>query len=109
MEDKKDRAEKIEEALCEMISAAGAARSCYISAIAAAKNKEADPDALREEGNALFQKAHEYHHELLAMAADGEEGLPVTMLLVHVEDQLMCAETFRILADEFIGLYKRLD
>ncbi|MFR6523911.1 MAG: PTS lactose/cellobiose transporter subunit IIA, partial [Lachnospiraceae bacterium] len=31
------------------------------------------------------------------------------MLLMHAEDQLMSAEAFRILADEFITLYKRID
>ena len=31
------------------------------------------------------------------------------MLLMHAEDQLMSAESFRILADEFIVLYKRID
>ena len=31
------------------------------------------------------------------------------MLLMHAEDQLMSAEGFRILADEFIALYKRID
>ncbi len=28
------------------------------------------------------------------------------MFVVYVEDQLMCAETFRILAQEFIDLYQ---
>ena len=31
------------------------------------------------------------------------------MLLMHAEDQLMSAESFRILAEEFIELYKRMD
>jgi len=97
---------KIEEYLCEMISAAGAARSSYINAITAAKSGEGDPAVLMEEGNHYFQQAHEFHHNLLSIASDEEGGgLQVTMLLVHVEDQLMCAETFRILADEFIDLY----
>ena len=30
------------------------------------------------------------------------------MLLMHAEDQLMSAEAFRILADEFITLYKKM-
>ena len=99
----------LEEKLCEMISAAGAARSTYISAIRAAKSGEGDPEALMEEGNGYFQQAHEVHHEMLAMSSDEEGGgLPVSMFLVHVEDQLMCSETFRILADEFIDLYKKL-
>lgn len=99
----------LEEKLCEMISAAGAARSTYINAIQAAKSSEGDPGALMEEGNGYFQRAHEIHHEILALSADEENGgLPISMLLIHVEDQLMCAETFRILSEEFIDLYKKL-
>ena len=30
------------------------------------------------------------------------------MILMHAEDQLMSAEAFRILADEFIALYKKI-
>lgn len=103
-----DKNVSIEEKLCEMISVAGAARSTYISAIQAAKSGEGDPKALMEEGNGYFQQAHEIHHEMLAMSSNEEDGFPVTMFLVHVEDQLMCAETFRILADEFIDLYEKI-
>lgn len=105
-----DKTAKIEEKLCEMISTAGAARSTYIGAIQAAKTGEGNPAALMEEGNGYFQQAHEIHHELLTMSSEeGSEGLPVTMFLVHVEDQLMCAETFRILAEEFIDLYRKME
>ncbi len=44
----------------------------------------------------------------LAMDANGEISNGY-MLLMHAEDQLMSAESFRILADEFIALYKRID
>ena len=41
---------------------------------------------------------------------EGEgESQPVTLFAVHVEDQMMCAETFRILAQEFIDLYQSRD
>ena len=48
------------------------------------------------------------HAHLLAMDANGEISNGY-MLLMHAEDQLMSAEAFRILADEFITLYKRID
>jgi len=44
----------------------------------------------------------------LVMDANGEISNGY-MLLMHAEDQLMSAEGFRILADEFIALYKRID
>ena len=31
------------------------------------------------------------------------------LLLIHAEDQLMSAEGFRIIAEEFIDVYKRLN
>lgn len=97
--------EEMESILCELISAAGAARSSYINAIQAAKSGEGDPAALMEEGNRYFEQAHEFHHSLLSLEGEGG-SVPVTMFVVHVEDQLMCAETFRILAQEFIDLYQ---
>ena len=104
-----EQSEKIEEILCEMISAAGAARSGYISAIRAAKTGEENPAALMEQAGECYQKAHEYHHDLLTLEGGDGGGLPLSMFLMHVEDQLMCAETFRILAEEFIDLYKKLN
>lgn len=101
--------ERVEELLCELIGAAGAARSSYISAIQAAKSGEGDPEELVRQGDEYFQQAHEFHHDLLTLEGDEDSaGVPVTMFLVHVEDQFMCAETFRILAGEFIDLYKGL-
>lgn len=97
--------EEMEGVLCELISAAGAARSSYIAAIRAAKTGEGDPDAYMEEGNKYFEQAHDFHHTLLSMEGEGKE-VPVTMFTVHVEDQMMCAETFRILSQEFIDLYR---
>lgn len=35
--------------------------------------------------------------------------MPNSAFWVHVEDQMMCAETFRILAQEFIDLYKKVN
>ena len=30
------------------------------------------------------------------------------LILMHAEDQLMSAETFRVMAEEFIEVYKRM-
>ena len=55
-----------------------------------------------------FSLGHNAHADLLTMDANGEISNGY-MLLMHAEDQLMSAEGFRILADEFIALYKRID
>ena len=31
------------------------------------------------------------------------------LILMHAEDQLMSAETFRIMAEEFIEVYKKIE
>ena len=53
-------------------------------------------------------RTHFINADLLTMDANGEISNGY-MLLMHAEDQLMSAESFRILADEFIALYKRID
>lgn len=97
------------ELICfEIISAVGAARSYYIEAIQEAKKKDFDrAKELVEEGNKVFQEGHHAHAKLVQQEANGEE-VKVNILLVHAEDQLMSAETFKILSQEFIDLYSKI-
>lgn len=95
--------EEMEAILCEMISAAGAARSSYIEAIDIAISGKDNPEAAMEQGNTYFNQAHEFHHKLLAKEAESG-AVATTLFLIHVEDQLMCAETFRILAQKLITI-----
>lgn len=97
------------ELICfEIISAVGGARSCYIEAIQKAKEKDfvAAKKAV-EDGDELFQQGHKAHAKLISQEANGDQ-VSVVLLLVHAEDQLMSAETFKILAGEFIDLYKKI-
>lgn len=97
----------------QMISAAGTARTKYMEAIKAAKEMDFDrADALIKEGGECFAMAHEVHADFLSqasadlMAEGGESG--VNLILVHAEDQMMCAETFRLVAEEFMDVYKKV-
>lgn len=63
---------------------------------------------LIKQGDEAFSLGHNAHADLLTMDANGEISNGY-MLLMHAEDQLMSAESFRTLADEFIALYKRID
>jgi PTS system cellobiose-specific IIA component len=45
--------------------------------------------------------------ELIQKEASGEKT-EVNLLLIHTEDMLMSAESFRILAIEFIDLYEKM-
>lgn len=85
----------------QLIGFAGTARSNYIRAIDAYPKHDGSYEALMEEANKSFQLAHEAHFNLYqSNPTDENEGL---MLVMHAEDQLMCAETFKIIADR-IGL-----
>mgnify|MGYP000174610821 CR=1 FL=1 len=93
----------------QIISCVGSAKSMYMEAAMAAQNYEFDKaEQLIKEGEEIFVKGHEAHASLIQKEASGESVTP-NMLLMHAEDQLMSAEAFRILADEFITLYKRID
>ena len=48
------------------------------------------------------------HQNLITQEASGKPA-EVSLLLVHAEDQLMAAELFQILAQEWIDLYTRLE
>lgn len=97
------------EMICfQMISAAGGARSCFIEAIQEAKagNLE-EARKMMEEGHTLFRDGHKAHASLIAKEADGKGEVP-TLLLVHAEDQMMSAEMYEVLANEWIDLYEQL-
>ena len=87
--------EKFELACFQIITYVGTARTHFINAIHCAKEGKYDEAAeLIKQGDEAFSLGHNAHADLLTM---------------HAEDQLMSAESFRILADEFIALYKRID
>ena len=92
--------EKFELACFQIITYVGTARTHFINAIHCAKEGKYDEAAeLIKQGDEAFSLGHNAHAEI-------SNGY---MLLMHAEDQLMSAESFRILADEFIALYKRID
>lgn len=93
----------------KIISTVGTARGMFITAIQKAKNGEYEEAAqLIEQGDRHFAEGHEAHMEMLTRQANGDMP-PLDILLIHAEDQMMSAENFRIIAEEFIDLYKRLN
>ena len=81
----------------QIISAVGVAKSSYIE-LAKAKIKEGDQE---------FVKGHEAHAGLIQKEANGEKVV-LNILLMHAEDQLMSAETIKMMALEIIKLNQRL-
>ena len=98
------------ELICfEIISNVGGARSYFIEAIQHAKIGDyKKAEELITEGETFFTKGHHAHAKLIQSEANGELS-EITLLLLHAEDQLMSAEAFKILANEFIDVYKKIN
>ncbi|MFV0552521.1 MAG: PTS lactose/cellobiose transporter subunit IIA [Anaerorhabdus sp.] len=98
--------EGIELIAFQIISAVGTARSYYIEAIQDAKQGNFEEARRKiEEGSSIFVEGHHAHAELIQKEANGELDT-ITLLLMHAEDQLMSAEAFKIIAEEFIDVYE---
>ena len=93
----------------QIISAVGTARSSYIEAIHAAKaGRFEEAEALIKQGQEIFIEGHHAHASLIQQEANGEP-IPCTVVLMHAEDQLMSAEAFGILAEEFVAVYQKME
>ena len=55
-------------------------------------------------GDTAFNDGHTSHMKLLRV----DQKTPMGLLVMHAEDQLMSAETFKIMAMEFIDMYKKV-
>ncbi len=91
-----------------LIAQAGDARSCFIEAIGCAgEGKFEKANQLLNQGHAAYVNAHKMHSDMIACEAGGQtkyEGL----LAMHSEDLMMSAETFEIIAEQMVDLYRRL-
>ena len=66
-----------------------------------------EAEKLIKEGNELYAQGHKAHVEMIQQEASGE-SLEIGLLLIHAEDQMMSAETFQVLAGEFMDLCKMI-
>lgn len=91
----------------QIISSAGMARSAFIDAIQKADDGDFEcAEKEIKEGEKAFIEAHKAHSKLIQH--DAENGVPINMLLLHAEDQLMSAEGFKIIAEKLIKAYRRI-
>ena len=97
------------ETVMGLIVNGGNAKSSAFEAIRAAKEGDfATADAKMKEANDFLIKAHNSQTQMLTDEANGKHA-KVTLLVVHSQDHMMNAITFRDLAGEIVDLYKRLD
>lgn len=93
----------------QIISAVGTARSMYIEAIEEAKNGNINhAKELIKDGEKIFVEGHKAHADLIQCEASGDDKVAINLLLIHAEDQLMSAETFSIIAKQFVDLYENI-
>ena len=98
---------KIEMACFEIIAQRGLRPQLLHRAIdLAGEGKIDEAEARVAEGEQFFLVGHAKHGEMIAQEACGDHIDP-SIILIHAEDQLMSAETFKILAGKFIDLAKK--
>ncbi len=84
------------------------AKSSYVEAMRAAAEGDYElSDAKMKEGDDFYAQGHEVHMELISKEAGGEK-IEVGIILMHSEDQMMAAETVRLMAEENIKMNKRI-
>ena len=97
------------EVIMGLIIYGGNAKSLSMEAIYAAKegNFDVAEEKLSDADDALGN-AHKSQTNLLTQEASGD-SVEISLLLVHGQDHLMNAITFKDLAQEIIDVYRKLD
>jgi len=97
------------ETIMGLIVNGGNAKSSAFEAIRAAKTGDFDQaEAKLKEADNFLTEAHNAQTSMLTDEASGKHT-HVSLLLVHSQDHIMNAITFRDLAGEIVDLYRRLD
>ena len=98
--------EKLSETAMHIITYAGLAKSYYMQGLM--YYKEGNTEAalkLIQEGEDEFIRAHHAHGETLTNEMSTSDP-QISLLMAHAEDQLMSAETIKIMVMELIYVYK---
>lgn len=92
----------------QIVASSGAAKSSYIEAVS--KARDGDVPAARklvDAGDAAYREGHDVHMAILQKDA-ADQNTEFSLILVHAEDQMMAAETFRVMALDLIDVYDRI-
>lgn len=97
----------LEEAVMEIIVNAGQSRSLCFEALHAARQGNLDEaKSLLREADGYARQAHKMQTKLIEQDA-GEARQPMTLIMVHAQDNLMNSLLARELSEEIIHLYQR--
>ena len=98
----------IEEQIMQIILFSGNAKNTAFEAIQAAKEKDHEQaKECIEKANQELINAHRVQTTLIQSEIRGEK-IEITLLLIHAQDHLMNAITFKDLAIEFVDLYEMM-
>jgi PTS system cellobiose-specific IIA component len=109
MEEIMDLTEELEEQIFQIISSVGAAKSSFIEAIQDAKKGDiAGARKKIDEGSASYVEGHKVHHTLLQKEMSGDP-IKISLIVLHAEDQIMAADSFKTIASSFVDIYEQLN
>ena len=90
----------------EIISNVGTAKSLVVEALRDARQGKFDEaEEKLEEASKYFVNGHHAHASLIQKEAAGDK-VDFSLIIMHAEDQMMSAETIKVLAEEMIQMYK---
>ena len=98
--------EEMEMICFQLIANSGAAKSAYLEALELAKSGQKQAaQAKLGEAEECFVLAHQVHSELIQKEASGQQT-PVSLLLMHAEDQMASVEVVQLLVRELMAVHQ---
>lgn len=98
----------MEMTIFQIIANSGDAKSLLFEAIRLAKTGDAEGAAIKlNEAEEKLTAAHREQTALIQAEAQ-DNGVPVSLLLIHAQDHLMNAILLKDLASEMVELYSRI-
>ena len=92
----------------EIISNVGTAKSLVVEALRDARQGKFDEaEEKLEEASKYFVNGHHAHASLIQKEAAGDK-VDFSLIIMHAEDQMMSAETIKLLVEEMIEMYTDL-
>lgn len=75
---------------------------------AAKEGNYEEAENMIKEGDEMLNQGHAPHATLVQQEAAGNSP-EVSLILIHAEDQMMGAETFKAMVEQMIDVYKEID
>ena len=100
---------EVEAIVINLVVHGGDAKSYAIEAIKCARLGKFDQaDMFLKQSSESLNRAHEFQMERIQQEIIGQDNKPLSLLMVHGQDHLMCALTTRDLAVQIVELCKQV-